>query len=166
MLFSLPQYLGLDSFSGPLFRRVFGYLSLALALPVVLYKRRGLLEVGRTLGPPADALTRCADCGRLGGVVLPKRLGDPLRPRPGYLDSLAGLVFFLLCGRVFQQMTHDRLAFDRDYRSFFPLSITRKVSPSPREERISLSRLEVGDRLLIRHGELIPADAILVAGRR
>jgi Cu+-exporting ATPase len=116
----------------------------------------------------------------------------------GYLDSLAGLVFFLLCGRVFQQVTHGRLAFDRNYRSFFPLSVTRKVSPSSRnqvaealaeepeirnpksgahrslltsatphtlgEERISLSQLQVGDRVLIRNGELIPADAILVRG--
>ena len=37
MLLSLPVYLGLDSFSGPLFRVIFGYLSLALAAPVVFY---------------------------------------------------------------------------------------------------------------------------------
>ena len=47
---------------------------------------------------------------------------------PGYLDSLAGLVFFLLCGRVFQQKTYDRMAFDRDYKCFFPLSVTRKTA--------------------------------------
>lgn len=40
-------------------------------------------------------------------------------PGVSYLDSLAGLVFFLLCGRIFQQKTFERLAFDRDYRSFF-----------------------------------------------
>ena len=43
----------------------------------------------------------------------------------GYFDSLAGLMFFLLCGKLFQQKTYDRLAFDRDYKSFFPLSVTR-----------------------------------------
>ena len=37
MLLSLPAYLGLDSLSGPLFRVIFGYLSLALAAPVVFY---------------------------------------------------------------------------------------------------------------------------------
>ena len=52
----------------------------------------------------------------------------------GYLDSLAGLVFFLLCGRVFQQKTYDRLAFDRDYKCFFPLSVTR-VTGGRRGER-------------------------------
>src|SRR5262249_8559317 len=37
MLFSLPLYLGLDSASGPLFKTLFGWLSLAFALPVVTY---------------------------------------------------------------------------------------------------------------------------------
>jgi len=81
---------------------------------------------------------------------------------PGYLDSLAGLVFFLLCGRVFQQKTHDRMAFDRDFKCFFPLSVTRKTAAG--EENIPISNLQVGDRLLLRNGELIPADARLVKG--
>jgi len=37
MLFSLPLYFGLDSRSGPGFRILFGYLSLALAAPVLVY---------------------------------------------------------------------------------------------------------------------------------
>ena len=99
----------------------------------------------------------------------------------GYLDSFAGLVFFLLCGRVFQQKTYERLSFDRDYKSFFPLSVTRKNAgrtelplghdsrDAPQrvpagEERIPLSRLRVGDRVVIRSGELIPADAALISG--
>ena len=81
---------------------------------------------------------------------------------PGYLDSLAGLVFFLLCGRVFQQKTHDRMAFDRDFKCFFPLSVTRKTAAG--EESVAISNLRVGDRLLLRNGELIPADARLVSG--
>ena len=73
----------------------------------------------------------------------------------GYLDSLVGLIFFLLCGRAFQQKTHDRLAFDRDYKSFFPLSVTRKSASG--EETVSISQLAVGDRIVLRNGELIPA---------
>ncbi|HAB18374.1 MAG TPA: heavy metal translocating P-type ATPase [Verrucomicrobiales bacterium] len=89
----------------------------------------------------------------------------------GYFDSLAGLLFFLLCGRVFQQKVFDRLSFDRDYRSFFPLSVIRiqqlagpgsNVSES--EQRVSLAQIQVGDRLRLRHGELIPADARLLRG--
>ncbi len=161
MLFTLPVYFGLDSLSGPLFKRLFGGLSLALAAPVLFYsasdywrsarlslRQRVLtLDVPIVLGLAAlyarSAFEIVSGCGE------------------GYLDSLSGLVFFLLCGRVFQQKTQERLAFDRDYKSFFPLSVTRKTAAG--EENAALSGVRAGDRLLLRHGELIPADARLIS---
>jgi Cu+-exporting ATPase len=80
----------------------------------------------------------------------------------GYFDSLAGLLFFLLCGRLFQQKTYARLVFDRDYRAFFPLAVTR--SSERGEERVAVAQLAVGDRLILRHGELVPADSRLLYG--
>jgi Cu+-exporting ATPase len=80
----------------------------------------------------------------------------------GYCDSLTGLIFFLLCGRIFQQKTHDRLAFDRDYKGFFPLAVVRKTATG--EETVAISRLGVGDRLVLRNNELLPADAKLLEG--
>ena len=71
-------------------------------------------------------------------------------------------MFFLLIGRVFQQKTYARLAFDRDYTAFFPLSITRKESEG--ESLVSLSQLRIGDRVVLRNAELIPADAKLIDG--
>ncbi|MGH7969018.1 MAG: heavy metal translocating P-type ATPase metal-binding domain-containing protein, partial [Limisphaerales bacterium] len=107
MLFTLPAYLGLDSLSGPLFRALFGYLSLGLALHVLVYsasdywrsaflslRQRVLtLDVPITLGMAALYIQSAFE-------IVSGR-GE------GYLDSLAGLVFFLLCGRVFQQKTQD-----------------------------------------------------------
>ncbi|MHB8521474.1 MAG: heavy metal translocating P-type ATPase [Limisphaerales bacterium] len=162
MLFSISSYLGLDSFSGPGFKRLFGRLSLGLSLPVIVYsasdywrsawvslrKRVLVIEVPIAAGIAALFVQSASDVVAGGGV--------------GYFDSLAGLIFFLLCGRVFQQKTYDRLTFDRDYKSFYPLAVTRKKGGL--EERVALSQLQVGDRLLIRNGELIPADARLVAG--
>jgi Cu+-exporting ATPase len=81
----------------------------------------------------------------------------------GYFDSLTGLVFFLVCGKWFQQKTFERLAFDRDYKSFFPLSVTREDQSG--ENHVALSQVVVGDRLILRNGELIPADARLVSGQ-
>ena len=54
------------------------------------------------------------------------------------------------------------MAFDRDFKCFFPLSVTRKTVAG--EETIPISNLQVGDCLLLRNGELIPADARLVSG--
>jgi Cu+-exporting ATPase len=162
MLMSLPGYLGLDRFNGPWFRILAGWLSLALALPVVTFsasdfwraawwslrQRRLALEVPIALGLAA---------------IYGQSLFEVLTHRgPGYCDSLTGLIFFLLCGRLFQQKTHERLTFDRDYKGFFPLAVIRKTPTG--EENVSLSQLEVGDRLLIRNGELIPADARLLSG--
>lgn len=162
MLVSLPLYLGMDSLSGPVLGKLFGYLSLGLAAPVLLYSasdywRSALLSLRQrvlTLDVPI-ALGLAALYAQSAYEILSGRGG-------GYLDSLAGLVFFLLCGRVFQQKTHDRLAFDRNYKSFFPLSATRKTASG--DEVVAISSLRAGDRLVLRNGELIPADAKLVGG--
>ncbi len=188
MLFSIAGYLGLDAFSGPAFKKLVGFISLALAIPVVTYSaldywqsawvslRQRLLNIGVpiTVGIAALFAQSCYE-------VLSGR-GE------GYFDSLAGLLFFLLCGKLFQQKTYDRLAFDLDYKSFFPLAVTRRipltrpsgtlspsegeragvrgalVSQNDGEERVSLSQVAVDDRLVIRNGELIPADARLIEG--
>lgn len=163
MLFSLPRYLGLDSFSGEVFARIFGYLSLLLAIPVIIYSaadywKSALLSIRQrvlTLDVPI-ALGLAAIYGTSAFEIL-TRTGE------GYCDSLTGLIFFLLCGRAFQQRTHEQIAFDRDYKSFFPLSVTRRNSDQT-EEHAALSELRVGDRILLRNSELIPADSKLVAG--
>src|SRR5581483_2463874 len=162
MLFSLPTYFGLDSLSGPAFKALFGWLSLALAIPVLVYsasdywrsaylavrQRRLTLEVPIALGLAA---------------LYAQSLVEVISGHgEGYADSLAGLVFLLLCGRAFQQKSHERIAFDRDFKSFFPLSVTRKSADG--EENIGLNNLRVGDRLFLRNGELIPADAKLLSG--
>lgn len=162
MLLAIPGYLGLDSFSGPFFRTMFGWLSLVLALPSLIYSaadywRTAWLSLRQrvtTLDIPI-ALGLAAIYGQSAYDIL-------WRHGEGYLDSLTGLIFFLLCGRLFQQKTHDRLAFDRDYKSFFPLAVTRRTPAG--EETVAISRLQVGDRLMLRSGELLPADATLVAG--
>ena len=162
MLFSLPLYFGLDSLSGPGFRTLFGYLSLALAAPVLVYSaadywRAAWLAVRRRI------LTLDVPIALGLAAVYAQSLWDILTERGGgYLDSMSGLVFFLLCGRMFQQVTHERIVFDRDYKCFFPLSATRKTATG--EESVVLSQLRVSDRLLVRHGELVPADARLLAG--
>ncbi|MFO1487673.1 MAG: heavy metal translocating P-type ATPase metal-binding domain-containing protein [Verrucomicrobiota bacterium] len=164
MLFSLPVYLGLDHFNGPTFTTLFGYLSLVLALPVLIfsasdYWKSAFLSLrGRTLTLDVPIALGLA------ALYLTSAYEVFVGHGENYLDSMAGLIFFLLCGRVFQQKTHDRLAFDRDYKSFFPLSVRRKTPNGAAEENVSLSRLAVGDHVIIRNGELVPADARVIAG--
>lgn len=161
MLVSIPSYFGLDA---PGLRAFFGWLSIALAAPVLVFSasdywraawlaaRRRVLTIDLPIAIGLVAL--------FGQSVFEIATGRG----EGYLDSLTGLIFFLLCGKVFQHKTYDRLAFDRDYKSFFPLAVVRRTAAGG-EETAPLSSLRVGDRLVLRHGELVPADARLLGGR-
>lgn len=162
MLFSISSYLGLDSFSGPGFKKLVGYLSLLLATPVVVYSA---MDYWRTSWISLRQKLLTIDVPIAAGIlaIYAQSVYEVLSGAgEGYFDSLCGLIFFLLCGRLFQQKTYDRLAFDRDYKSFFPLSATRLAGS--REESVGLAQIQQGDRLRVRNGELVPADARLVEG--
>ncbi|MBP7172817.1 MAG: heavy metal translocating P-type ATPase metal-binding domain-containing protein [Cloacibacterium sp.] len=82
---------------------------------------------------------------------------------PGYFDTLCGLLFFMLLGKIFQKRTYNALSYDRDYKSFYPIAVT-KVDFGGKQTNILLSEIKVGDRILVRNQEIIPVDAILITG--
>jgi len=69
----------------------------------------------------------------------------------------------LLLGKFFQQKTYSFLSFERDYKSYFPIAVTR-ITFSGKEETVQVYDIERGDRLLIRNEELIPVDGVLING--
>jgi P-type Cu+ transporter len=164
MLFSIAVYFGLDAFSGPAIKRLVGWMSLVMAVPVVVYSAADYWRSAwNSLRQKRLAIEVPIAAGII--AIFAQSVFDVATGRgEGYFDSLCGLIFFLLCGRLFQQKTFDRLSFERDYKSFFPLSVTRLESGAAAERQVSLSQLAVGDHLLVRNGELIPADARLVTG--
>ncbi len=81
---------------------------------------------------------------------------------PGYFDSLSGIVFFMLLGRLLQDKTYRSITFDRDYTSYFPISAT--VFKAGQEVTKQLPEIEVNDELVIHDQEIIPVDGILAAG--
>jgi Cu+-exporting ATPase len=162
MLMSLPFYLGLDSFNGSWFRAIAGWIGLALALPVVTFSAADFWRAA-WFSVRQRALTMEVPIAIGLAAIYAASVFEVLSQRgPGYCDSLCGLIFFLLCGRLFQRRTYDRLTFDRDYKGFFPLSVVRKTVAG--EESVAISRLQVGDKIILRNGELLPADATLISG--
>lgn len=81
---------------------------------------------------------------------------------PGFFDSLSSLIFLMLVGKLFQQKTYDFLSFERDFKSYFPIAVTR-INSDKTESSVSVYDIEKGDRLLIRNQELIPVDGILLS---
>lgn len=162
MLFSFPEYLGLNRELDGIFGHFFGYLNLLLSIPVLLYSAsvyyipalKGLRKKVINIDFPIS----------LGIFVLFFRSAYEIisQTGAGYSDSMAMLVFLLLVGKVFQNKTYDALNFERTYKSYFPLSVA--IIKSGIETTIPLSKLKIGDRIIVRNGELVPADSILFKG--
>ena len=162
MLLSFPEYFGLGASEEGL-RGVFRELNLALSLPVFFYSaqpfyrnawsgiRNGFLNI--------DAPIVLAIVVTFARSVYEVVSGTG----SGYFDSMTGIVFFMLAGRMLQDRTHQRLSFERDYRSYFPIAVS--VLKEGKDISMALPEIQCGDTLLIHHGELIPADGILTRGQ-
>lgn len=159
MLFSFPEYLGLQDDT---YKLLFGYLNIVLATPVVFYSASGYFEsVYKSLRKGIVNI----DFPILLSILVAFFRGIyevVFNHGAGYFDSVTGLIFFLLIGKWFQQKTYHFLSFERDYKSYFPLAVTRLIFGE--HESVSVSALKKGDKILIRNGELIPADSLLYKG--
>lgn len=157
MLLSMPGYLSTATLELG-FRKFFAYVSFILTLPLLyslsdyfksawfsLRQKTINMDVPITIGVLTLFSRSVYELFRLGNS--------------GYFDTLAGLAFFLIVGKIFQKKTFYQLSFDRDFRSYFPIAALRKNADG--EKSISIEEIAVGDRLIIRHHELIPADGIL-----
>ena len=162
MMMSFPAYLGLRTDGEALLLAWFGGLSLLLSVPVLLFSAA---PFWRSAGTALRRRSLNIDFPIVTGLLALffGSLPEILRGEgPGYLDSFTGLVFFLLIGRWVQQITFDALSFERDYRSYFPIAVTKRTGDQ--ERAVAISELAPGDRVILRNGELIPADGILMKG--
>jgi P-type Cu+ transporter len=80
----------------------------------------------------------------------------------GYLDSMSGIVFFMLVGRLVQERTYKSLSFSRDYKSYFPIAVD-VIIPGGVESR-KLQDLKENDIVRLHNDEIIPADSLILDG--
>lgn len=162
MLMSFPEYFGIDT-QELVLQQVFRYANLLLSLPVFFYSATEFYKSAwagiqnRYLNIDAPiVLAIWVTFFRSVYEVVSKTGG-------GYFDSMSGIVFFMLLGRVLQDKTYRQLSFDRDYTSYFPLSVS-VVKPTG-IVTATLPEIRLNDTLLIHHDDLIPADGILTRGK-
>tara|TARA_R110000868_G_scaffold1211_2_gene9349 strand:- start:69725 stop:72058 length:2334 start_codon:yes stop_codon:yes gene_type:complete len=159
MLFSFPEYLNIDqSDSSVMFKYFFGTLNIILALPVLFFSGIDYIKSAwAALNQKGINLDVPISIGML--ALFGRSLYEILSGTgAGYFDSFTGFIFFLLIGKVVQKKTFDRLSFDRDYKSYLPISVLKITKGG--ELSIPVNRIEIGDHILIRNQELIPADSI------
>lgn len=169
MFLSFPEYFEVNEFWLDRYKHVFRGLMFLFSLPVVFYSGWDYF-VSAFKGIRSKILNIDVPIA-LGISVLFLRSTSEvfLDLGSGFFDSLTGLIFFLLIGKFFQQRTYSFLSFERDYKSYFPIAVTRITSDlsnnktEKKEETVQVFEIKQGDRLLIRNDELIPVDGILIS---
>lgn len=162
MLLSFPEYFEVKEYWLDTYKPFFRWLIFALSLPSFLYSASGYYV----------SAYKSIKSGML-NIDIPIALGiiiffirstfDIIMDYgSGFFDSLTGLIFFMLLGKMFQIKTYSFLSFERDFKSYFPIAITR-INPETSEESVPVCDIQKGDRLLIRNQELIPVDGILIS---
>lgn len=167
MLFVYPEYaaqvMGTTDFWMEQYKDLFRFITFLLATPVVFYSASDYFK-SAWFGLKNKIVN--IDVPIVLGIIMlyGRSIYEVLTDYgPGYFDTLCGLLFFMLLGKLFQKRTYSALSYDRDYKSFYPIAVT-KVDFNGKQENILLSDLKVGHRIMVRNQEIIPVDAILING--
>mgnify|MGYP004703174299 CR=1 FL=1 len=125
MLLTFPEYLAIDDSSIEL-KKFFSFIIFFLSLPVFFYCSSDFLK-SAYYGLKSRVINLDVPLS-LGIVALFFRSVYDIfyHYNPGYMDSFAGLIFLLLIGRLFLNKSYEVLNFERNYKSYFPISVTTK----------------------------------------
>ena len=164
MMYALPGYTATDM--SPDIRLLMRWASLVLTIPVVGYsawpfflgawrdlKRRTLgMDVPVALGVATAFIASVYSTFSGHGEV--------------YYDSVAMFIFLLLTGRFLEMNARRRAgAAVEELVKLIPATTTRLPNwPLRDEEKVPVARLAVGDHVLVRPGETLPADGVVAEG--
>ncbi|GAA4281097.1 heavy metal translocating P-type ATPase [Gaetbulibacter aestuarii] len=164
MFLSFPEYFQVGEYWLEQYKFLFRWLMFFFALPVVFYAANDYF-ISAFKGLRSRILNIDVPIALGISVLFLRSTFDIIfNTGSGFFDSLSGLVFFLLLGKFFQQKTYSFLSFERDYKSYFPIGVTKLIGKD-KEESIPVHDIQKGDILLIRHEELIPVDCRLLKGK-
>ncbi len=167
MMFAVALYAGDfgDEFAGreALYREFFRWVMCLLTLPVVLYSSQAFFEPAwRSLRNGTLGMDVPVSLGIL--VAFIASVAATVAGGPDvYYDSVTMFVALLLGGRYLEFAARLRAAETGDNLvRLAPVVATRLTASG--EERVPAARLRPGDRIRVRPGEQVPADAVVVAG--
>jgi Cu2+-exporting ATPase len=165
MMYALPVYLAEQGSMTPDIEQLMRWASMMLTLPVVFYSS----------WPFFQAAWRDLRLGRM-GMDLPVSLGIAVafgasmwstiaRQGEVYFDSVTMFVFLLLCGRYLEIRARHAVARSLDYLSRAIPEVAMRLGPAQETVQVAVSALRRGDRVLVRSGERVPADGVVVEGK-
>lgn len=164
MLLSVSVWSGNVTDITPETRDLFHWLSAAIALPAAAYAGQPFF---RSAWNALRARHTNMDVPISLGIVL--ALGLSLyetahSSEHAYFDSAVMLIFFLLCGRVLDQMMRRRTRAVAGNLAALKTDIAYRMLESSELVQVPSAALRVGDRILVRPGDRIPADGVVIGG--
>jgi P-type Cu2+ transporter len=168
MMYAVPVYLATDGTLEADMETLMRWASLLLTIPAVVYSAQPFFRgawrnlKNRMLGMdvPVALGIGAAFMGSVVATVTDK--GDV------YFDSVTMFIFLLLCSRYLEFIARRKATSALDtLQNALPASASR-IAGYPRdrqEEVIPAARLVEGDVLIVKPGEAIPADCVVLEGR-
>ncbi|MGB6138227.1 MAG: heavy metal translocating P-type ATPase metal-binding domain-containing protein, partial [Shewanella sp.] len=164
MMFALALYTGYFTDLDVEFRDYFRWVSLIFAAPVVLYSAqpfyfsalRSLLSGKLNM----DVSVSIA----IGGAFIASCIATVQGNGEVYFESVSMFTFFLLLGRYFEQTARQKASINSsNLHKLIPL--TAHLIQNGQTTEIAAKQLRVGDVILVKPGEVIAADAVVVSGQ-
>jgi Cu+-exporting ATPase len=159
MLFSMPHYLGLTISADPVFAGIFRVLNSVLSI-LSIYAGGGYLVSAWKAAKHAKAhidVPIALGILALWGWSIYEIWG---LGQFGYMDSLAGLVFFLLIGKWFQSKVYEKVSFERSINEFMPMMVRKQTH---KNGWVRVQDLELGDVISVKNEEIVPVNATLLS---
>ena len=164
MIHPLPQWLGVG-------QRVWQLLLLILTTPVLFYSGApffvGALSAARHGAANMDTLvalgTSAAYVYSAWATFLPETVSTAGQTPGVYFDTTAIIITFIILGRWLEARTRGR-ASEAIRRLFALAPPNARVRRDDQELEVPLEAVVVGDLVLVRPGEKIPVDGVVVEG--
>lgn len=162
MMLSFPEYFSIGGFMEKEIGEAYKYFIVLLSLPVIFYSATEFF-VTAWKGLQNKFLNIDLPIALAIAITFLRSLYELISGTgSGYLDSMSGIVFFMLLGRLVQDRTYRSISFDRDFKSFFPIAVN--VLQEGRFVPLAVEKIKINDVIQIHTNELIPVDAILSKG--
>lgn len=165
MMYAYPAYVAGDGEMTPRIEALMRWASLMLTLPVVFYSaapffRRAWRDLLlRRLGMDVPVALG------VGAAFLASLWATLYGVGEVYFDSVSMFVFFLLGGRYLEMAARQRALRGGEALGRLIPAFAHRLGPDGQvEERVPASLLSEGDRLLVRPGETLVVDGVVVAG--
>lgn len=162
MMLSFPDYFSGGNFwSENALKQVFNYAALLLSLPVLIYAASEffissyhvLKQKHINIDVPITLAIVVAFIMSVYEIIVNDRMG--------YLDSMSGIVFFMLVGRFFQNKSYTYLSFQKSLSSYLPVSVC--TIRNHKEKYIPIHDIHIGEEIIVREHEIVAADSLLVS---